>query len=581
MRILLVTAVLATAVWFVAATPVTAPELYDVKQLKNGMVLDGESVFDQEGLKPFKATVLAVMPDFLAPGEDLILVRLSGEIVDRYGVVNGMSGSPLYFKGKLVGAVSYRFGALPKEPIAGVTPAESMLALLKERKERPKKLAAAGPPRTVAGFGEVQPIAAPLVCGGCTDEALAEFAPKLAALGFAPVRGSGSASNTRFPMFAGGPVGSSLVEGDVSMSALGTITYINGNDVVAFGHPSNSTGDAEVPMATAEIFSTIPSLSGGHKLGRSGAIIGAWTDDRLPAIGGRMGLTARTVPFRVTINRPGDLDAKKDLAFNVVDDTGMGAALTDVAVASAIMGRTGAESIGTVTLKGAVTLLDGTIIPIEEKFSSVPARNPVNAAASMVGDIMESLWRNAFERVRFKDVQLTVTQDLESHIGMVVKTVIQQPRIHAGETIKLRIDVRTHREGLKQLNVELPTDATMEPGYYWVAVADELEAMDIDREAAMVTYPRNIKDLIKQLQKKKRGDRLYVYLLDKVKGARVDGQPMAELPPSMQAILNDGMEGGPVRKLTKRSLKMVTLDPGVMVLGEAETQVHIAPPRGK
>jgi len=236
--------------------------------------------------------------------------------------------------------------------------------------------------------------------------------------------------------------------------------------------------------------------------------------------------------------------------------------------------------VGTVRMSGAVTLKDGTRIPLEESFSAVPARNPVIAASTHVGDVMESLWRNAFERVQFKSVDINIKQELEPQIGMILKTTVDQPRIRAGEAVKVHVDIRTHRQGLHTINFEIPTPTSMEPGYYWVAVADADEAFDIDRDAALIAYPQNLKDLVKQLQQRRRGDRLYIYLLDKVKGARINGAPIAELPPSMHAILNDGVEGAPARKLSKKALKVMTLDPGIMLLGTSETQILVSAPRG-
>jgi hypothetical protein len=158
------------------------------------MVLEGSSVFGQDGLEPFSATVIAVMPDFIGPAEDLILVRLSGPAAERFGVVSGMSGSPAYYEGKLVGAVSYRFGSFPREPLAGITPAASMLAIVKDRRQtgRAKATPLSWTPAST-DYGEAQPIKAPLVCGGCPEAVLAEFAPKLRAMGFEPLRGGASA----------------------------------------------------------------------------------------------------------------------------------------------------------------------------------------------------------------------------------------------------------------------------------------------------------------------------------------------------------------------------------------------------
>ncbi|MEW5854291.1 MAG: hypothetical protein AB2A00_36290 [Myxococcota bacterium] len=562
---------------------VNGPALYPLSKVKPGLILKGESVFSTAGLEPFEATVLAVMEDYLGPGEDLILARLTGPAMERYGVVSGMSGSPVYADGQLVGAVSYRFGAFPKEAIAGITPAESMVAILKDRsarmeQEKNKRNYSALP---MTPWGEARPIAAPLVCGGCPDAVLAEYGPKLQEMGFTPMRGGAGASNQEFPIYAGGPIAGALVDGDVNMVALGTITYVNDKEVLAFGHPFIGSGSAEVPMASAEVYATIPSLSGSSKLGRAGRVVGALLDDRLTAIAGRMGMEARTVPFNMVLDRPGELDARKDVKFRVVDDLGVGATLTDLAVSGAIMNRVGFESVGTVRLKGSVTLENGTVIPMDQLFSGVPNRNPTYAAASMVGDVMEMLWRNPFERVRFKSVDLTVKHHEEPMVGALTRASVAQPRVRAGQPFKVALDILTHRHGLRRMEVEFPTDERMEPGVYSIVVADREEAEEIDKEAALVPLARNLDDVVKNVMRTRKQDRLYAYFLDRVKGAKVGGLPMAELPPSMLAILQDGQDGPAARKQPRRAMVVKALDPGVMVTGKAEIEVQVLPPRSR
>ncbi|MBI5493738.1 MAG: hypothetical protein HY904_01860 [Deltaproteobacteria bacterium] len=561
------------------ATPAPArpPALLDHRTLKPGAVLQGDTVFSRAGLEPFTATVLAVMEDFLAPNEDLVLVKLGGPAVDKYGVVNGMSGSPVYLDGKLVGAVSYRFGTMPREPIAGVTPAESMMALLQHREKNPRKLTQAGP--RLEGYGDAVPIETPLVCGGCSDETIAAFGPRLRELGFTPVRGSGGATGTRFPVFPGGPIAASFVDGDVSISALGTVTYVDGDRILAFGHQFEGMGDAEVMMGSAEVFGTIPSLANAHKVGRAGAVIGVWTEDRLVGIGGTLAQRARSVPFTMKLDRSEVLEAKRDLKFNVVDDTGLGAVMAQQAFHGALTNGTGHEDLGTIHLSGAVTLQDGRRVPLDDTFSSVPARTPTVSTALHVGEILESLWRNPFERVRMKQVDFVVKQDVEPHLGMMVRSGVDKVRIHAGETLRAHVEVRTHREGLKRLSVEIPTDPWMEPGVYSVLFADGDEATTFDRDAGLVPYPQSLDEVVNILTHRRRGDHLYVFLADRVKGARVAGQPMPELPPSMLAILNEGMEGPPAKKLARRALKVMSVDAGMMILGDAETTITVLAPR--
>jgi hypothetical protein len=558
-----------------AAAP---PALFDHKQLKPGMVLQGESVFTLNGLEPFEAEVLAVMPEFLGPGDDLILARLRGATMDRYGVVSGMSGSPVYYEGKLVGAVSYRFGAFPREPIAGITPISSMLPVLKERRvNKPAWVAhapASGP------YGDAQPIETPLYCGGCSAGAMERMGTQLKPLGLVPVRGTGAPpAPEKFPMMPGGPVAGVLVDGDVNVMAIGTITYMDGDEVLAFGHPFTNLGDVEIPMASAQVFATIPSLSGSSKLGRSGAVVGALHDDRLPAIAGRLGWVARTVPFRVSVQRDGELDARKDVRFSVVDDMGSGAALTEGAVNSAILNRTGAEAVGTVHVSGRVTLADGRWVPVEDMFTALPARNPTDQASALVADLMQVLWRNAFERPQFKEVALTVRQETEPRLGGVTQVDVEPLRVRAGGAVSVRTQVRTHRGGLKEVATRLDIPGALAPGKYDVRVVDADTAQEVERDAGLTPFPQNLEDLLTLLRKRPRADRLYVYVLEKTPGARVDGVPVPGLPPSMMALLQEGKDGLPSKKLARRVVLRVEVPVDFVVFGDGDATLEVAAPR--
>lgn len=561
--------------------------LLALSEVKPGMTLTGHSVFALGGSEPFAAEVLALMPDFLAPGETLILARLSGKAMDRYGVVSGMSGSPVFFNGQLVGAVSYRFGTFPKEPIAGITPIGRMLDMVKERRKHtppwvasPASRAGLGAPMQVEqNMGQAVPIETPLLCGGCPSNVLAHYAPKLKAAGFVPMQAAGRAGSERFPMFAGGPIAGVLVDGDVNMVALGTITWMEGNEVLAFGHPFTGMGDVEIPMATAQVYATIPSLAGSSKIGQSGAVVGALHDDRLHAIAGRMGWKARTVPFHVTISSENDLDAKHQLSFDVVDDIGSGGQLAELAVASAVSSRAGAENTGTLHMSGRILLEGGVEIPLTEMFTAVPARNPVHEAAGLVADVMQVLWRNAFERPRFKDVELTIRHELQPRLGAIIQVEVQPTRVVAGHDVKVITSLRTHRLGLQQVVTVLRVPPSTEPGKYQVYVKDGDGAVALDRDGGLAPYPQNMADLIELLKDRNRNDHLFVYLVDKAAGLRVEGAPMAALPPSMLALLAEGKDGLPTGKISKTVLLRQEVEAGVVVFGDGDHALEVVAPR--
>lgn len=247
-----------------------------LSMVKPGMVGEGKTVFKGTQVDGFDVEILGVLEN-MGPKRSLILARLSGDKLERTGVFAGMSGSPVYVDGRLIGAIAYAF-PFAKEPIAGITPIEEMVNIFKEgtpasntrmaRELHPHQLYevssfsdlfSISKPIHFEGelsgsrfedFGRLQPIATPLNLGGFTPEAVRVFSSQLSRLGLVPVFGGGSARLDDFadsPLQAGSTVGVQLIRGDMNINASGTVTHISGDKIYAFGHPFLSMGYTDMP----------------------------------------------------------------------------------------------------------------------------------------------------------------------------------------------------------------------------------------------------------------------------------------------------------------------------------------------
>src|SRR5438093_13711725 len=240
-------------------------ETIPVDQIHAGMRGLAYTVFQGVKPEPMEVEVLGVMKNVNGPKGDVILVRLHGTKVEYTGVVAGMSGSPVYFDGKLAGALAFRIGEFSKEPIAGVTPISEMLEIsaLDRRPESPEtdaKASVDAPTRTsTPGFSSVpsanyanylKPIEAPLVFNGFSETALKQFAPQFAAAGIVPVMGVGSVSDTKQPerLEPGSAVSAILVRGDMDIAATCTVTYMDAAHLLACGPPLMQFGSVNLPM---------------------------------------------------------------------------------------------------------------------------------------------------------------------------------------------------------------------------------------------------------------------------------------------------------------------------------------------
>src|SRR3974390_278815 len=267
---------LAALLCLVSSVRVTAennhpPEIMPLSQIHAGMHGTALTVF--QGVKPesMDVEVLGVLRNVNGPKGDIILVRLQGTKPEYTGVVAGMSGSPVYFDGKLAGALAFRIGEFSKEPIGGVTPIADMLEInaldktpgagtsVANRGTQNSATKTSGPglPADLSSpdvINYLKPIDTPLVFNGFSEEAVKLFGPQFAASGVVPVMGAGAVSDAKQPepLIPGSAVSAVLVRGDMNIAGTCTVTYLDATHLLACGHPflQSGTGGMRITKAT-------------------------------------------------------------------------------------------------------------------------------------------------------------------------------------------------------------------------------------------------------------------------------------------------------------------------------------------
>jgi hypothetical protein len=315
----------------VAAMPAAAPigaKVFPLADVRRGLHGVAYTVFEGVTPEPMEVEILGVLTDAIGPGQDMILARLKGAKPEYTGVVAGMSGSPVYVDGRLLGAISYRIGQFSKEPICGITPIEQMFEVRDGQAAGGVRLAEGGGPKAttgilsgaqndaslpvagggsvaVAGGGEVQPIETALVFGGFSRDAVARFGDKFRELGMTPVAGLGgaAAAGTKQPepLVPGSAVSAILVRGDLSISGTCTVTYVDPTRLLACGHPITQYGPVSMPMTKAEVVATLASPLDAFKIINTTETVGSFTEDRASAIMGEFGVTAKMIPVSVDV----------------------------------------------------------------------------------------------------------------------------------------------------------------------------------------------------------------------------------------------------------------------------------------
>jgi hypothetical protein len=484
------------------------------------------TVFEGVTPEPMQVEILGVLQDAIGPGQDMILARLGGEKAEYTGVVAGMSGSPVYLDGRLVGAISYRIGQFSKEPICGITPIEQMLevrdgAATHLRVARASSgggqntgaLRYTGALRSVqddgvkqvsAGGGEVQPIETALVFGGFSQDAVARFGERFRAMGLMPVAGLGgaAAAGTKQPepLAPGSAVSAVLVRGDLSISGTCTVTYVDPTQLLACGHPITQFGPVEMPMTKADVVATLASPLGSFKIINTTETVGSFTEDRASAILGRFGVNARMIPVsvevvpegsvadspmrRVSLQGTGSIPAsgekppdighptKSGMHFEVLNNRELTPSAMLVSVYESLSGTNQAANdmsyrmTGELTLKGLPPVrLEGMMAPNEMESGAINV-------ALFVNDRFSRLYENAEEQPEVTGLRLRMEAIPERRTAVLEGARVGEAEVRAGETVEVEATLNPYQAEAQvvRLKVKLPDSLT--PGPLRLVVSD-------------------------------------------------------------------------------------------------------------
>jgi len=392
-------------------------------------------------------TYLGTYRNFSGPGYDLHLVQLEGPDAERVGVAAGMSGSPVYFDGKMIGALAYRLGFMPKTAVAGVTPIEDMLDAAREEPRG----------KTAAEMG-ITPIATPVVAGGLSRAAREWLAPQLDEMGLMLSSGGAGAGDGAVggSLEPGSPVGVELVRGDMRIAATGTVTWVEGDRVYAFGHPFMGTGRVEMPMVSAEVIHTLADLAGSFKLTNIGGELGAIVEDRHAAVIGRLGQRASMIPVQLTV-RGGDY-GDTNYGFEVVRSPELAPVLAAVSVMTALQTSAGYSQKATLMARGRVRLRDLPDLPLEMAVAGTAGSDPSALLAGELVGILGALWRSPFEDPGVLGIELSVDARREIVSYSLEALHYDRETVRPGDTVEVRCLLRRYRGEpiTRTLTLQLP-----------------------------------------------------------------------------------------------------------------------------
>lgn len=527
-----------------AFVPVAPPSttVFPLDEVRPGLKGVAYTVF--EGVRPeaMDVEILGRLKNALGPGRDMILARLHGPKPEYTGVVAGMSGSPVYIDGKLLGALGFRIGQFSKEPIAGITPIAQML----EVQSGAGPLAPATPASTTQP--DLRPMEEPLVFGGFGAEAITRFGGAFRDLGLEPVAGLGSMDETRrqpAPLEPGSAVSAVLVDGDLSITGTCTVSYMDANRLMACGHPITQAGAVDLPMAKAEVLATLSSPLNSFKIVNATEIVGAFTEDRSSAIFGRVGAQAHMIPVMLDLSSENPA-AHKSMHFAVANHRELTPQLMLVSLFQSMQQVETASAESSYRVRGEIHLAhrqpDGTAgtplppVHLDSWIAPSDLSPAAVSAAIAVGGRFTELFSNPLEQPVMTGVNLALTVSPRRRSAELESARLLTPEASPGDRIEVEAILRPFQQATQTLHLSLPLPKTLEPGTLRLLVSD---GATIDRLLdSPSSHPLALADMVDRMNALHVNDRVFVTLLDRNAQAVLDSISLSNVPLSMVNVLD-------------------------------------------
>ncbi len=584
----------------------------DIDEVKPGMRGYGLTVFQDARIDTFDVEVIGVIKNQFYTDHDIIMVGVSGPYVDDAGVIAGMSGSPVYIDGKLVGALAYRFGAFPMKPIGGVTPIGHMLDIREavETETTPGSNAPGEPSGGMGGglddldpsglglsglgLSGLKPIAVPMVFSGFHPSTVSLFEDELRRRGLVLVAGGSMAGGSGAGSVTGGSVGGAsgddanpgqvglassdgtsplepgsavsaqLIRGDYNLAGTGTVTWREEDAILAFGHPFLWTGALNVPMNRAEIITVIPDQAGSTKISSVADEVGSVLWDHTNGIYGQLGYTASMIPVELSYEDAGR--APRTYRFDVMMANGWTPLLVNMAVSNTIRanGRNAGER--TIALGGRIALRDHPDVVFDDRFSGQAS---LSALARDVNGVLNFVLDNRFITPIIESLSIEIHSSDERSTAVIEDVWFGSETVEPGDTLEVRVYLRPYRGDrvVRRMDVTIPKTVSAGPVQVLVGSARAVTRHDLN--AVPQRYrPTDGPRLIELLNNRRTGNRVYMKLFQGGAGGMVKGREMPGLPPSVLAVMDSERTKGSFVPIREKVVAEETIRTDYIVAGQ-------------
>lgn len=549
--------------------------IMNIDEIVPGMKGYGKTVFTGDRVEMFNVEVLGILRNWEAKS-NMILIRMSGDPLEKSGIIAGMSGSPVYIDNRLIGAVAYGW-SFAKEAIAGVTPINEMKSTLLNIPVQEKDISLASADWELPSFPQnesepgsrvtplvsqeliqgssgnmkLMPILAPLVVSGVNGEVLQKMQPLFNTYGLYPVQGGsyvsvsplsgkGDSISEKAKLVPGASVAAILVKGDLSAAVVGTVTYVEGDNVLAFGHPFLQTGTADLPMASAYVYAILTSQSNSVKMASPQEIIGRIQQDRRAGIAGILGESSRMVPCRI------EVEGSQNLAydFEIIDNKLLTPSLVLMAAQSAVLSterRLGEKSVN-IKLSAQIDGYEKPVVVENVFYELDPSWFPLNHIVQPFAMILN----NQFQKVRVNRIDLKI-RVLDTRKTAYIEAIkVDKKQVKPGDTLQVDVRIKpfTGESFYQTVLMQIPEDAL--PGSTLNVTACDAtygQALNMGRSAGKF-LPTNFEQLLHYIENMERNNNLMVRVLLPKKGVTYKGEGFPSLPTSMLSIMSFSNQSG-------------------------------------
>lgn len=559
------------ALLFAASLAAQAPPkagpvpILKASELKPGMQATAWTVFEGTQPEAVPIEIIGLWKNAWGPKQDVILGKMGGR-AQRTNVAGGMSGSPVYIDGKLIGAVALRMSVFSPDAICGITPIELMLEINEIDQSKPpanralaavpselmvQAVAAGASPRLTVEPTLMTPIETPLTFSGFHESTLREFSPLFRQLGATAVMGGAGgavyetkpAKDWATALQPGQVITGVLVSGDMSVQGLGTVTYNDGKRVLGFGHPFFNLGPVDMPMSRGEILMVLSSAFQPNKFGNATEIVGALKQDRHSGIMGVLGEESPMIPVTMKVRSyTGDkVREEKAYRFNVFSQQKWTPYLMMVTLFNSVQGINDYADESTYRLTGTVQLEGGRKLNLQTM--QAPSEMPMPAPmllAGWWGDKFNRLYLNPVELPKLKQVEVTVDLLPERRTATIENAWVSTAEAAPGDEITVKAFLRPYRGGRVEREFKVKLPAGLAKGDHRILLSDADTLNRMQQGVVMTNRFLDLPQTVSLINQERANDKLYVSLVEQRPTVYADDKTMPGLPGSVLNVMQTG-----------------------------------------